>query len=150
MNALMFKILLASCLLASSMSTAAFADAKETQVNLEGRLTTQVHLRNDSDFDPTERYDDLDGQSEGQAATFFAPRLTLDIPGQSRIVYAAELGWNAWSRNNPGQPQQFGGSDAPGLLVRHKALYARWSNETVSISAGFQDVVDPSGLFLDN
>ena len=114
MKAQSFNLLFASCVLLSSTMAAAGEPAEGTQVTFDGQLTTQIHVRNDSDFDSTERYDDLDGQTEGQAATFFAPRLTIEIPGQSRIVYAAELGWNAWSRNNPGQPEQFGQSAAPG------------------------------------
>ncbi len=138
-----------SCLFVAFLASGP-AMADETKVSLEGRLTTQLHLRNDSDFDPTDRYYDVDGQTEGQAATFFAPRVSIDVPGRARIVYGLELGWNAWSRNNPGQPNQFGGSDAAGLMARHKALYAAWSGDSVSITAGYQELVDPSGLFLDN
>ena len=112
------RILISASCFVGFLLTAAVAAAEETKVSLEGHLPTQVHVRNDSDFDPTDRYYDVDGQTEGQAATFFAPRVTLEIPGRARVVYALELGWNAWSRNNPGQPNQFGGSDAPGLMAQ--------------------------------
>jgi len=91
---------------------------------LTGNFLTQLHLRNDSDFDGSSRFDDLDGQTDGQVATFFAPRLTIAASGGVTVNYELELGWNAWGRNDPGQPNQFGPSTAPGLAARHKGLWA--------------------------
>ena len=122
----------------------------EKCVTLTGHFLTQMHLRNDTDFDPSERVDDLDGQSDGQVATFFVPTLRLNANAQTQIVYQLELGWNAWSRNDPGYPNQFVGGDSPGLMARHKQIWGQWESDTVRVRAGYQPLKDPSRLFLDH
>lgn len=117
---------------------------------VNGRLLTQLHLRNDNDFDPSERYDDLDGQSDGQLATFFSPTVTIKPGDGVTVRYQLELGWNAWSRNDPGQPNQFFSMRTPGLLARHKLAWAQWRGEDMRLRAGFQQVSDPTGLFLNH
>jgi len=116
----------------------------------QGTFVTVGHVRSDSDFDPTPRFHDLDGQTEGQIATYFRPTLGVDT-GDLRLRYEAELGWNVWSRNNPGLPNQFfpGGDD--GLALRHRQLWASysWSDE-VALTVGYQPLADPSRLFLDH
>ena len=67
-------------------------------VSLSADFATILHLRNDSDFDSTQRYYDVDGQSQGQVATFFSPTLTLKNTENVQLVYRIELGWNGWSR----------------------------------------------------
>ena len=62
-------------------------DSQEEAVQLHGSFLSLSHFRTDSDFDPSERYFDLDGQSEGQAATFFQPRVLIDAGKGVRLLY---------------------------------------------------------------
>ena len=116
----------------------------------QGAFLTQMHLRNDNDFDPSKRFDDLDGQSDGQLASFFSPIFTARAGDDVTVRYQLDLGWNAWSRNDPGQPNQFFSMRTPGLLARHKQAWAQWRGDGVRLRAGFQQVKDPTGLFLDH
>ena len=126
--------------------------SKSTQrsYTLKGNFLTQMHLRNDNDFDSSERFDDLDGQSDGQLASFFSPIFTARAGNDVMVRYQLDLGWNAWSRNDPGQPNQFFSMRTPGLLARHKQAWAQWKDNGVRLRAGFQQVKDPTGLFLDH
>ena len=128
--------------------------SKKTQAKrsyqFQGQFLTQMHLRNDNDFDPSERFDDLDGQSDGQIASFFSPIFTANAGDDVTVRYQLDLGWNAWSRNDPGQPNQFFSMRTPGLLARHKQAWAQWRGEGIRLRAGFQQVKDPTGLFLDH
>ena len=117
---------------------------------LDGVLSTTVYLRNDTDFDPSPRFDDLDGQHDGQIATYFNPRLTIDTGHNVRIYYQLELGWNAWGLNNPSQDQQFMSMPGQALQGRHRLAYASWRQDQWSLDFGFQDVRDPSGMFLNH
>lgn len=135
---------------ASEVTTARTKSKERVRYSLSGRLLTQAHWRNDSDFDLSERYDDLDGQTDSQIASFFDPMLTAQVGREVTICYQLELGWNAWSRNDPGQPNQFFTMRTPGLLARHKRAWGQWSGDGIRIRAGFQRVRDPSGLFLDH
>ncbi len=121
-----------------------------SKVSLSGDIVTVGHYRNDSDFDPTERFDDLDGQSDAQIATFFAPRLHIDAGEGIEVFYELELGWNAWSRNDPGAPNQFLPAGADGLALRHKQAWAQWNGADATIRVGFQNYRDPTRLFLDH
>ncbi len=122
------------------------------KVDVHGDFWTLGHIRSDSDFDPTERFYDPDGQTEGQVATLLKPELSLSVPSaRVRVVYEAELGWNAWSRNAAGAPNQFVASEQQGLSMRHRQLYASWSPSNAwDIRAGYQHFDDPSGLFLSH
>jgi len=122
----------------------------EGPVTIHGKFSSLLHYRSDSDFDPSERYYDVDGQSEGQAATFFQPKLRIDAGEGVSLLYEIELGWNAWSRNDAGRPNQFLPSNQPGLEARHRQLWGQWRNEHVAVRVGYQHYVDPSGLFLDH
>ena len=121
----------------------------ETRFSLQGDMRTRLHLRNDNDFDRSERFDDLDGQSDGQLATFFQPTFTAE-KGDVKVRYQLVLGWNAWSRNDPGQPNQFFNVSTPGLVARHTLAWAQWRGETLKLRAGFQQLRDPTGLFLNH
>jgi hypothetical protein len=147
---------LAACglLVAASVSAQDSAplpvDEAATAFVFEGSFVTLGHVRSDSDFDPTPRFYDLDGQTEGQIATFFRPTIGVDA-GAFQLRYEAELGWNVWSRNSTAAPNQFfpGGDD--GLTLRHRQLWASysWSDE-VALTVGYQHLADPSRLFLDH
>jgi hypothetical protein len=146
----------AQLLLMSGLITSIALAKDETQTQakrsftLRGNFLTQMHLRNDNDFDGSERFDDLDGQSDGQLASFFSPIFTARAGGDVMVRYQLDLGWNAWSRNDPGQPNQFFSMRTPGLLARHKQAWAQWKGDGVRLRAGFQQVKDPTGLFLDH
>ena len=90
---------------------------------VHGTFITAFLFQSDSDFDATARYYDREGQTVGQAATFFRPDLTLRPLDRLSIFYQVELGWNAWSRNNV--DQWFPGKDDY-FLVKHRELWARW------------------------
>lgn len=125
-------------------------EAPQSKTTLSGQIVTVGHYRNDTDFDATERFDDVDGQTDAQIATFFAPHLRIEAGQGIEVHYELELGWNAWSRNNPGAPNQFLPSDDAGLALRHKQAYAEWKGEDAWVKIGFQHYQDPTGLFLNH
>ncbi|MEE2788351.1 MAG: hypothetical protein VX589_13495 [Myxococcota bacterium] len=132
-----------------TQTPAALARTTSKGLTLSGRFLTLAHWRNDNDFDETARYDDLDGQSEGQIATFLSPTVQFQPGGGVEVRYRAELGWNTWSRNTPGQPNQYWQAAQAGLVVRHAEVWGQWSSGPYAVRTGFQNVADPSGLFLD-
>jgi hypothetical protein len=125
------------------------ADAPERKLwEIHGTFISAFLFQSDGDFDPAARYYDRDGQTVGQAATFFRPDFTVRPLDKLTLFYQVELGWNAWSRNNVDQWFP-GAGDA--FLVKHRELWARWDfNRKVSLAAGYQHVADPSRLFLDH
>jgi len=125
------------------------AQSSPERFALSGELISQLHLRNDSDFDPTERLYDLDGQSDGQAVTLFRPTLHIEPGDGVRVHYQLELGWNAWSNSDTGRPNQYMGGGAPGLVARHQQAWAEWAGGALSLRVGFQPVQDPTGLFIN-
>ena len=136
-----------------ALPTGALANEPEahTGVSVGGHFLTLLHARSDSDFDPSPRYFDPDGQSEGQSATFFQPHLSARPGGGVEVFYEAELGWNVWSRHATGQPNSFHTSQSPGLSLRHRQLWAEWrASEHVRVRAGYQNFQDPSRLLLDH
>jgi len=132
------------------MATPTLAEESSSRLKLNGNFMTMIHFRTDSDFDPSERHYDKDGQTEGQVASFFQPTFGIQASDNVRVVYKMELGWNAWSRNDPGQPNQFLPSNQAGLSVRHKEIWAEWHNESVTLRTGYQHFADKSRLFLDH
>ena len=98
--------------------------AAEPEVSLGGEMRSILLLRTDSDFDPSERWYDPDGQTEGQAATFLRADVGLELTGHVSAFYQAELGWNAWSRNDP--DQWFPAAESYPVL-KHRELWSRWS-----------------------
>lgn len=119
-------------------------------IELTGELSTTLYLRNDTDFDPSPRFDDLDGQSDSQFATFFNPTLTVNTGRGVKVKYQLELGWNAWGLNNPSQPNQFMAMPGQPLQGRHRLIWGQWRGENTSVRFGFQEFRDPSGLFLNH
>ena len=116
---------------------------------LSGHFVSVAHVRNDSDFDASERYYDVDGQTEGQVATYFRPLLSVDS-GAFQLRYEAELGWNVWSRNTHGLNDAFF-SKGDGLALRHRQLWAAYTFDAgLSLKVGYQHLNDPSSLFLDH
>ncbi len=114
-----------------------------------GHFATVGHIRSDSDFDPSERFYDLDGQTEGQVATYFRPRLGVSAGG-FELTYEAELGWNVWSRNTHGLNNDFF-SYGDGLALRHRQLWAAYRfTEEEALRVGYQWLRDPSHLFIDH
>ena len=134
---------------AEPLGTLATSRQSNERFQLSGRFLTLAHWRNDNDFDSTERFDDLDGQSEGQIATFLSPAVLFTPGGGVRVRYRAEIGWNTWSRNTPGQPNQYWQAAQEGLVVRHAEVWGQWASGPYAVRTGFQNVADPSGLFLD-
>jgi hypothetical protein len=123
---------------------------RRVEVTLRGEFLTLANIQSDSDFDPTERYYDVDGQTEGHVATYFRPEVELRVIEALRILYEAELGWNVWSRNNSGQPNEYFPANQPGLNLRHRQLWAAYRfSEAVDFRVGYQELVDPSRIFLD-
>ena len=125
------------------------APKERTEFQLSGVLMNSAHLRNDTDFDRSLRVDDRDGQSDGQVATYFLPRLRVKAPGGVVAAYELELGWNSWSRNNAGNPNQFFPSRQEGLQLRHRAIWGGYTQGAWALRVGYQRLRDPSGLFLD-
>ena len=124
-------------------------EAPEPTFTFQGHFVTLGHVRSDSDFDPSERYYDVDGQTEGQVATYFRPLMTV-TSGGFELRYEAELGWNVWSRNTHGLNNDYF-ANGDGLALRHRQLWAGYRfSEDVALRAGYQPLRDPSGLFLDH
>ena len=116
-----------------------------------GRFTSIAHMRNDSDFDPTPRFFDPNGQTDGQAATFLRTHVRYETGSALHVSYEMEVGWNAWSRHDPGLPDAFLPGDEGGLAYRHRQLFADARvTKGVRARVGFQEIKDPSGLFLDH
>ena len=140
---------MAVVLLATTVISPAYAADEPTEkFEVHGTFITAFLFQTDSDFDPSARYYDREGQTVGQAATFFRPDMTLRPLDQLTLFYQVELGWNAWSRNNV--DQWFPAAD-DAFLVKHRELWARWDfRGGVSLGAGYQHVADPSRLFLDH
>ena len=121
-------------------------DVKKFEVH--GTFISAFLFQTDADFDATPRTYDREGQTVGQAATFFRPDLTLRPLDSLTLFYQVELGWNAWSRNNV--DQWFPGAE-DAFLVKHRELWARWDFAGgVGLGAGYQHVADPSRLFMDH
>jgi len=118
------------------------------RVSVAGLFTSLVLLRSDSDFDPSHRFYDRDGQTEGQAATFLRPDVRIGAGRGLELFYQAELGWNAWSLNDP--DQWFPGEESY-FVVKHREVWAAWESPGgVRLASGYQHFADPSRLFLDH
>jgi hypothetical protein len=129
---------------------------RDGQPREDGGVSVEVHAlfttlglyRSDSDFDPTARQYDRDGQSEGQIATFLRPDLSLHALGGLTLFYQVELGWNAWSRNDP--DAWFPAGEAYPVL-KHREIWGEWRfTERTKLRTGYQHFRDPSGLFLNH
>lgn len=122
------------------------------ELDLGGDFISVGHFRTDNDFDATPRYYDPDGQTEGQVATWFAPALTLELPeDRVRIYYALELGWAAWSASDPGVATGTTEEGRSGITLRHKQLWAEWSDgDGLRLRAGYLHFEDKSRLLLDH
>jgi len=140
-------------LLAIQASPPAYAlEDTEKSFEFHGTFISSFLFQSDSDFDLSARYYDREGQSVGQAATFFRPDLTLRPLDHLTLFYQVEMGWNAWSRNN--MDQWFPGAEDY-FLVKHRELWARWDwaragDLDIGLTAGYQHMEDPSRLFLDH
>jgi len=143
----LLSLLIALSVLAAA-NPAKAADEPDKKVEVHGTFITAFLFQSDSDFDASAQYYDRDGQTVGQAATFFRPDLTLRPLDRLTLFYQVELGWNAWSRNNV--DQWFPGEN-DAFLVKHRELWARWDwGGKVGLTAGYQHIADPSRLFLDH
>ena len=109
---------------------------------------SQLHLRNDSDFDPSERLYDLDGQTDGQAVTLFRPLIRVDAGEGVSVQYQLEVGWNTWSSMDTGRPNQYMGGGAPGLVARHQQAWAEWRGERLKLRACTKGECLPVPLFI--
>jgi len=117
-------------------------------VEVHALFTTLGLFRSDSDFDPTARQYDRDGQSEGQLATFLRPDLRFHALGALTLFYQVELGWNAWSLNNP---DRFFPGDEAYPVLKHREIWGEWRfTPRTKLRTGYQHFRDPSGLFLNH
>ena len=137
------------------LPTVAQGANNNVQTSVGADFSTIGHYRTDSDFDPTERYYDTDGQSSGQLASFLRTRLGLEKLAEGNphlsLLHEMELGWNAWGGADPSQPDAFNEMASAGLNLRHRQLWAQVAlSSHTSLKAGFQEIKDPSGLFLDH
>ena len=148
-------------ILVTFLANMSFAQSKEettskskkgskSVVQLSGQLSTTLYYRNDTDFDASPRFDDLDGQTDSQFATNFNPTLDIQANKQVKVRYQLELGWNAWGLNNPSQPNQFMAMPGAPLQGRHKEVWAQINKKRSFFRFGFQNIKDPSGLFLNH
>ena len=111
---------------------------------IDGRFQHLVHAWNDTDFDPTPRYFDVDGQTQGQVATFFTPTLRLQTNERLARHIDSSSGGMAGLRNDPGMPNQFLGGANDSLAARHKE-FGSVGPKTASIY-GSVSIEDPSRL----
>jgi len=133
-----------------TQAVAAATSAGGPAVSLHGAFATFADLRNDSDFDRTDRYFDRDGQSQGQVATFLRASFGLELSAETRILYEGEIGWAVWSRHDAFQPDPFDDSTSPGISLRHRQLWAEWRpHPSTGARIGYQEIADPSHLFID-
>ncbi|MGC6419444.1 MAG: hypothetical protein ACON3Z_20135 [Bradymonadia bacterium] len=147
---LVLSLVLASAPLFDVVAAPKCGTKADPCVSLTADFSTLLHAWNDTDFDPTPRYFDVDGQTQGQVATFFTPTLRLRTNDRLELTYRLELGWNGWSRNDPGMPNQFLGGANDSLAARHKEIWLGWSEDGIDLRVGFQRIEDPSRLFVDH
>ena len=104
--------------------------------------------RNDQDFDPSQRYYDPDGQSQGQFVTALRPTFNWASGKSVSIFYEPEIGWESWGAVNSSMPHPYGPNRLNGISMRHRQLWSRYQNKQVRLTAGYQPVEDPSELFM--
>ncbi len=114
---------------------------------LHGEFSGWWYWRNDSDFESTIPAYGAEGQSVGQASTFFKPQLTFRTTEKIELFYEAELGLNVWSRNDP--DQYFASADNY-MIMKHRELWANIDMDLAQLRAGYQRLRDPSDLFLSH
>ncbi|MBM4371927.1 MAG: hypothetical protein FJ098_09750 [Deltaproteobacteria bacterium] len=116
-------------------------------LRFSGRMQNLVLWRNDGDFDRTPPYYEAPGQEIGLLGTFLAPRLELTPVEPLRVVWESELGLNLWSLHDP--DEYAAGSDrAFRLAMRQLYTEGRFFQGALGFRAGYEQLFDPSGLFL--
>lgn len=136
------------------MKTLAFAlllvllplSAQAGDFEAHGQFSTHAFFRSDADFSRAQPVYDGHGQAIGQAATRFMPDFSWRPVKNLELFYQVDMGWNAWSRNNPDQGVA-GSNDY--FLVKHRELWAAWKFEnSTTLKTGYQYVQDPSGVYM--
>jgi hypothetical protein len=118
------------------------------QIDLELHLANLFVIRNDSDFDRTAPTYDENGQSEGFLGTFLQPRLHVALGKRMRFYYETELGLDLWSDRNP--DVAVGSDDGTWLSIKQREIWGQLRLKTFSLKAGYQRVIDASGLFVNH
>ena len=125
------------------------AEICSAEIQFEGEFRSLLYLQNDRDFDKTPSVFDPQGQWLGLAGSFVSGRFQYAVDAETRLVYSGLLGWNTWGRHDVNQPTPFSPANNAPVLYRHRMLYADWHQDQVGLSVGYQHVVDPSQLIVD-
>jgi hypothetical protein len=125
-------------------------EAPKKPVNLHFGLVLQnfFFFMNDKDFDRTEPFYNVDGQTSGFFGTIFTPGFALDAADIVRIYYEAELGINVWSKNNPDENSPLADDI---FLLKHREIWAKvYLADNFGAKIGYQRFLDPTGLFVNH
>lgn len=125
------------------------AEICSAEIQFEGEFRSLLYLQNDRDFDKTPSVFDPQGQWLGLAGSFVSGKFQYAVDTETRLVYSGLLGWNTWGRHDVNQPTPFSPANNAPVLYRHRMLYADWHQDQVGLSVGYQHVVDPSQLIVD-
>lgn len=122
---------------------------KFKRVEFTGTMQNVVLVRQDSDFDRTKPFYNVDGQSVGAVATIFDPAVQVNITRDLFVYYQAELGLNYWSKNNPDQQSAMAGDI---FVLKHRQVFVQGLvlDRTMEFKVGYQYLTDPTGLFVSH
>lgn len=150
MSARGIGIALLTVLIAGMCLTAWAEETPENEKNLpQINFTFQNYFlyQNDSDFDRSEPLYDEYGQSVGYFATVFEPTLTWQPIEQVELRYGARIGENLWSRNDAEQNDP--NADSVPVL-QHREIWGKvMFGNYVGLRAGYQQIADPTRLFIE-
>ena len=104
--------------------------------------------KNDGDFDRSKPLYDAHGQTEGFLATFLHPFLHARVGEVLHFFYETEIGMDLWSERNPDHWLGLEGSRA--LSMKQREIWGELTYEGWIVKAGFQRMVDVSGLFVNH
>ena len=121
--------------------------SRDGRLLFEGRMQNLFLWRNDRDFDRTAPYYNEQGQDSGVLGTFIAPRLEIRPTRELRIVWETEVGLNLWSANDADQYDTASDSSFR-MAIRQLYTEGRFFDGTLGFRAGYEQLFDPSGLFL--
>lgn len=116
-------------------------------VKFRGRMQSLFLWRNDRDFDRTPPFYNAQKQDVGVLGTFFAPYLEITPVKELRIVAELELGLNLWSMQDP-DVYDVGDSHWFRLAIRQLYTEGRFFDGRLGFRAGYEQLFDPSGLYL--
>jgi hypothetical protein len=126
------------------------SEDSERGFTMKATTWTLLSWRNDQDFDPSARYYDRDGQSQGQATTALRPTFHWQSDHSVKILYQPEMGWESWGAVNSSMPHPYGPNRLPGLSLRHRQIWGEYRGDQIELRAGLQPITEPSNLFLSH